>query len=133
MPEIHSVEGLADYACQQIERIERMQRELAEQEGAGESPSGHVRARTGVAGAVRDLKIEPGGLRLTPEELGAEVLSAIAAAQQDFARRADDIMGPILNVRPSEEATAALDAGVSRLEALTADLDRIARTRGLTQ
>lgn len=40
-------------------------------------------------------------------------------------------MGPILNARPSEDANSAIEAGMARLESLTAGLDRIARTRGL--
>lgn len=131
MAEIHSVEGLADYAYQQIERIQRMESELAEQIGEGTSKQGHVTAKTGQSGVLKDLKIDNAALRLSPDELTAEVKSAIGAAQADFARRADDIMGPILNVRPSEQANTAIEAGMKRLDALTADLDRIARTRGL--
>jgi DNA-binding protein YbaB len=131
MAEIHSVEGLADYAHQQIERIQRMERELAEQVGEGTSRDGHVKAKTGAAGVLKDLKIDAAAMRLSPEELTAEVRSAISAAQADFARRADDIMGPILHVKPSEHANAAIEQGMQRLDALTADLERLARARGL--
>jgi DNA-binding protein YbaB len=131
MAEIHSVESLADYAYQQIERIQRMERDLAEQVGEGTSRQGHVKAKTGPAGVLKDLKIEPAAMRLSPEELETEVRSAIAEAQSDFARRADDIMGPILHVRPSEQANAAIEAGMRRLDELSANLDRLARSRGL--
>lgn len=131
MAEIHSVESLADYAYQQIERIQRMERELAEQVGEGTSRDGHVKARTGQAGVLKDLKIDAAALRLSPQELEAEVRSAISAAQADFARRADDIMGPILNVKPSEQANASIEAGMRRLDDLTSSLERMARARGL--
>lgn len=131
MADLHSLEGLAQYAQQQVERIEKMQRELAEQVGEGRSRDGHVTARTGAAGSLRDLKIDPAAMRLSVDELTAEVTSAITAAQADFAKRADDIMEPLLNVRPSEDSAIALESRMSRLEAIGDDLDRIARSRGL--
>ncbi len=132
MPEIHSVEGLAAYAAEQIERIERMQREVAQQVGEGTSRQGHVKAKTGIAGAVKDLRIAPSALRLSPEELSAEVTSAIAAAQADYARKADDIMGPILGMRPSEDAASSFESRLGRLQSLQDDVERLARSRGLT-
>lgn len=131
MAEIHSIEGLAEYAHQQIERIERMQQELAAQTGTGTSSQGLVKASTGPSGILRDLEINPDALRLTPAELTDEIKSAIMAAQKDYAVKADDIMGPILGVRPSEDSQQALDAGLSRLDELSADLDRLARERGI--
>jgi DNA-binding protein YbaB len=131
MSEIHSVGGLAEYAHQQIERIERMQRELAEQTGAGTSPRGLVKALTGPSGMLRDLEIGAEAMRLSPAELAAEIKSAITAAQADYGTKADDIMAPILGVRPSQDAQDALEAGISRLDELSADLDRIARQQGI--
>jgi DNA-binding protein YbaB len=131
MAEIHSVEGLAEYAHQQIERIERMQQLLTAQTGTGTSRQGLVTASTGPSGMLRDLEINPDAMRLSPAELTAEIKSAITAAQSDYATKADDIMGPILGVRPSQDAQEALEAGMSRLDELSADLDRIARERGI--
>jgi hypothetical protein len=55
----------------------------------------------------------------------------VTAAQREFAARADEIMAPVLGLRPSEESLDALEAGVSRLDGLVEDLDRLARRGGL--
>jgi DNA-binding protein YbaB len=127
MAEFRDLGDLTEYAHAQIERIARMQRDLAEHAGEGHSPRGYVTARTGPGGALQDLRIEPDARRLPVDELTAELHAAISAAQHDFARRADEIMAPILDTRPSEQAAAALEAGMSRLDALAADLEHLAR------
>lgn len=132
MPEIRSLTDLAEYAHDQIDRIERMQRDLADYAGEGGSPRGHVRARTGPGGQLLDLHIESGALRLPADEVAAEVSAAITEAQRAYARRADEIIAPVLGMRPSEQAVDALEHGMSRLDALTADLERLAQRRGLT-
>jgi DNA-binding protein YbaB len=131
MTEIRNLEGLAEYAHEQIERIERMQRDLAQYAGEGTSPGGHVYARTGPGGALLDLRVEPSALRLSADEVADEVRAAIGTAQQEYARRADDIMAPVLGLRPSEQAVDALEQGMSRLDALTADLERLTHDRRL--
>ena len=131
MPEIRSLTDLAEYAQDQLDRIARMQRELADCAGEGESPRRLVRARTGPGGALLDLRLHPDVLHLSTDGAAAEITAAIAAAQRDFGARADEIMAPILAVRPSEESTAAIEQGVRRLDALTADLERLAHRHGL--
>jgi DNA-binding protein YbaB len=129
MTEIRNLTDLAEYAQDQIDRITRMQRDLADHEGEGESPRGLVRARTGPGGALRDLHLTPDVLRLSPDEASAEITAAITAAQQDYATRADAIMQPVLGMKPSEQSTDVFDAGMQRLDALTADLDRLVQRR----
>jgi DNA-binding protein YbaB len=131
VPEIRGLEDLAEYAEQQIRQLGRMQADLAAQAGQGESPRGYVRARTGPGGLLQELRIDPTGLRLSAEELEAEVTAAITAAQRQYTERADDIMAPVLGMRPSEQALAQLEEGVAKLDELAADLDRVARERGL--
>jgi DNA-binding protein YbaB len=122
---------LAEYAHNQIERIGRMQHDLAEYVGQGQSPRGYVRAQTGPGGALQDLRIEPDALRLPADDVAAEVSAAVGAAQRDYAHRADEIMTPVLGMRPSEQTADALEAGMSRLDSLTADLERLAHDRNL--
>ncbi|SDZ36607.1 Conserved DNA-binding protein YbaB [Micromonospora pattaloongensis] len=131
MSELRDLSDLADYAHRQIERIQRMQQDIAAEYGEGRSPRGLVRARTGPGGALLQLRIDPAGLRLTADELEAEVTAAVTAAQQQFAARADEIMAPVLGLRPSEQAVNELEAGMNRLDALGDDLERLARRRGL--
>lgn len=132
MPDIRNLDELAEYAQRQVERIQHMQQDLAEQVGAGRSPRGLVRARTGPGGELKELRIDPDALRLPADEVAAEVTAAVTAAQREFAARADEIMAPVLGLRPSQESLDALEAGVSRLDALADDLDRVARRGGLT-
>jgi hypothetical protein len=77
------------------------------------------------------LRIDPAGLRLPATDLEAEVTAAVSAAQRQFAERADEIMAPVLGMRPSEQSVDALEAGMNRLDALGDDLERLARRRGL--
>jgi len=131
MAEIRNLDELAAYAQEQIARITQMQQQLTEQTGAGESPSGAVRARTGPGGRLLDLELSASALRMSPEDASAEIVAAVTAAQADYATRADRIMEPVLAMRPSEQATDALDAGMRRLDELTADLERLAARREL--
>jgi DNA-binding protein YbaB len=129
--EIRNLDDLAAYAQDQVERITRMQQQLAEYEGEGESPGRLVRARTGPGGRLVDLRLDPDVLRMSPEGAAGEITAAVTAAQRDYASRADDIMAPVLAMRPSEETADLLDRGMRRLDALTDDLERLARSRGL--
>lgn len=131
MPDIRNLDELAAYAQEQVARITQMQQQLTEQTGSGESPGGSVRARTGPGGRLLDLELTPGTLRMSPEDAAAEIVAAVTAAQTDYATRADQIMEPVLALRPSEQATEALDAGMRRIDELTADLERLAARRDL--
>jgi DNA-binding protein YbaB len=129
--EIRNFEDLAEYAEQQVRQLGKMQADLAEHAGTGESPRRYVRARTGPGGLLQELRIDPNALRLSAEELEAEVTAAVTAAQRAYTERADDIMAPVLGMRPSDHALDQLEEGMAKLDALAADLDRIARKRGL--
>lgn len=132
MDDFDSLADLARYAQWQVDRIEQMQAELAEQSGEGVSDRGYVRARTGPGGALLDLSIDPAAQRLSNEELVAEIRGAVSAAQRRFTELADEIMAPVLGMRPSEQSSAAFERGLSRLDALSDDLDRLGRRYGLT-
>lgn len=132
MTEIRSLSDLAEYAHDQVQRITTMQQDLAACHGEARSPRGYVLARTGPGGALLELRLEPDANRLPVEDLAAEVTAAVTAAQQEYGRRADTIMSGVLGLRPSEQAADALEAGMSRLEALGADLERLGRSRNLT-
>jgi DNA-binding protein YbaB len=129
MVEIRNLTDLAEYAQDQIERITRMQQQLNDYVGEGESPRRHVRARTGPGGRLIDLNIASDALRLTTDDLTSEVTAAITAAQADYATRTDDIMAPVLAMRPSEQTAEAFEQGMQRLDALTVDLERLAQGR----
>ena len=99
MPDIRNLEDLAEYAHQQVARIQRMQDDLADQYGTAESPRGYVRARTGPGGGLQELRIDPGAMRLSAEDVAAEVTAAITAAQREYADRANEIIAPVLASR----------------------------------
>ncbi|SCL39836.1 Conserved DNA-binding protein YbaB [Micromonospora pallida] len=129
MADIRNLTDLAYYAQQQIEQIQRMQQDLAEQYGEGVSPSGLVAARTGPGGLLVDLRLDPNARRLPTEELAEEIVAAVTTAQREFAARADEIMAPLLAMRPSEQTVTELEAGMSRLEELSDTVARLARER----
>jgi DNA-binding protein YbaB len=129
--DINSLGELVEYAQRQVERLTEMQAHLAEQYAEARSPRGHVRARTGPGGALQELHIAPDALRLAADELAAEVTAAVTTAQREYAERADEIMAPLLHQRPTEQSMASVEAGMSRLEAIADDLERIAERRGL--
>lgn len=131
MTHIRSLDDLAEYAHDQVQRITRMQQQLNDYVGEAGSPRRYVQARTGPGGRLLDLHIAPEALRLPADDLTAEITHAITAAQADYASRADDIMQPVLAMRPSEQSIDALDHGMQRLDALTADLERLAQRRNL--
>jgi len=131
MTEIRNLDDLAAYAQEQVERITRMQQQLAEYEGAGESAGGLVRARTGPGGRLVGLRLDPEVMRMSPDAAAEEITAAVTAAQRDYASRADDIMAPVLAMRPGDETADLLDRGMRRLDALTDDLERLARRHGL--
>ena len=55
MTEIHTLTDLAAYAQEQVERLARMQEDLAVCAGEGESPGGLVSARNG-SGASPEVR-----------------------------------------------------------------------------
>jgi DNA-binding protein YbaB len=95
------LDALAEHAQRQVDRIAHMQADLAEATATASSRSGRVQARTGPGGAVLGLRIEPAGMRLSPEELAAEVTEAITAAHRSYGALAAEIMTPVLGIRPS--------------------------------
>ncbi len=129
--EIRNLDDLAEYAERQVRQLEKMQSDLAAQTGEARSPRGYVRAQTGPGGVLRELRIDPTALRLSAEEVAAEVTAAITAAQRQLAERADDIMAPVLGVRPSEQSLDRVEEGMAKLDSLATDLERLARQRGL--
>lgn len=131
MTQIRNLTDLAEYAQDQLDRISRMQRELADHVGEGESPGRTVRARTGPGGGLLELRLTPETLRMNTDDAAAEITAAITAAQRDYATRADEIMSPVLAMRPSEQSTDAFDQGMQRLDALTADLERLTQRRDM--
>jgi hypothetical protein len=124
--EIHTLTQLAAYAQEQVERLTRMQQDLAACIGEGESPGGLVSARTGPGGRLLDLRLNPDAMRLSTQDAAAEITAAVLAAQTDYASRADDILQPVLAMRPSQQSTEAIDQGMRRLDELAADLERLA-------
>jgi DNA-binding protein YbaB len=95
------LDALTEHAQHQVDRIAHMQADLDEATAAASSRSGRVHVRTGPAGAVLHLRIEPDAMRLSPEELAAEVTEAITAAQRSYGALADEIMTPVLGIRTS--------------------------------
>ncbi|MFI6736844.1 YbaB/EbfC family nucleoid-associated protein [Nonomuraea sp. NPDC050451] len=111
-----SMEEDRDYLDRLLTQAETMMRSLAGARarlgritGTGEAAGGLVSAVADGHGRVRELVVDPRGMRLGAEALGRELGEAMRAAQRDAERQVHDLM-------------AELDAQTPRLpEALGAD------------
>ncbi|MEV0827107.1 YbaB/EbfC family nucleoid-associated protein [Nonomuraea rubra] len=85
-----------DEAAQQGERmlawLETAREELEQVIGAGESPSGQVRARVDPNGRVLDVAYGARALRMGSLELADETLAAVRVAGADAERQIHDLM-----------------------------------------
>jgi DNA-binding protein YbaB len=85
-----------DEAARQGERmlawLETAREELDQVIGAGESPSGQVRARVDANGRVIEVAYGPRALRMGSMELADETLAAVRAASADAERQTHDLM-----------------------------------------
>ncbi|RSN14681.1 hypothetical protein DMB42_09425 [Nonomuraea sp. WAC 01424] len=68
--------------------------ELSLVTGQGESRSGVVTARVAADGRLEGLRLSPRASRLELDELTAEIVQAVRAAQDDQARRLADVVPP---------------------------------------
>ncbi|MCY1143271.1 YbaB/EbfC family nucleoid-associated protein [Actinoplanes sp. Pm04-4] len=124
MPPFRDFQDLAAYAQEQLDRVGRMQADMAAAAGEGVSPQRYARARTGPGGKLLELRLDPDAQSLSLAELTDEVVAAVNAAQADYATQTDAIMAPLLESRPTGDT---IDDGLRRLDALTDDLDRLMR------
>lgn len=124
MPPFRDFQDLAAYAQEQLDRVGRMQADMAAAAGEGVSPQRYARARTGPGGKLLELRLDPDAQSLSLAELTDEVVAAVNAAQADYATQTDAIMAPLLESRPTGDS---IDDGLRRLDALTDDLDRLMR------
>ncbi|MEO3874418.1 YbaB/EbfC family nucleoid-associated protein [Nonomuraea sp. B12E4] len=75
-----------------IHDLRQAKHTIGEIESTGEAADGMIRATADGGGSIRKLKINPRALRLDTVALGREVTRAIQAAQEDSARRAQEIL-----------------------------------------
>jgi DNA-binding protein YbaB len=124
--ELSNLDGLAGYAMQQVEKLRRMQEQMGELTGEGRSADGLVVARTGAGGRILDLRVDETVLRSGAARVSADVTAAVTAAQQAYARQADDLMAGEMGVRPSDP-DPSFDRGVARIDELTDQLEDLTR------
>jgi DNA-binding protein YbaB len=124
--ELSNLDGLAGYAMQQVDKLRQMQERMGELTGEGRSPDGLVVVRTGPGGQILDLRIDDAALRSGSARLSADVTAAVSAAQEAYARKADDLMADEMGVRPSDP-DASFDRGMARLDELTDQLEDLTR------
>src|SRR5262245_37121004 len=100
--ELSKLDGLAGYAMQQVEKLRQVQEQMGELTGEGRSSDGLVVVRTGAGGRILDLHIDETVLRSGAARVTADVTAAVTAAQEAYARQADDLMADGMGVRPSD-------------------------------
>lgn len=126
MSELSNLDGLANYALQQVEKLRQVQERMGELTGEGRSADGLVVARTGPGGRILELKIDEAALRSGAARVSASVTAAVSAAQEAYAGQADDLMADGMGVRPSDPSRS-FDRGMARLDELTDQLEDMTR------
>jgi DNA-binding protein YbaB len=124
--ELSNLDAVAGYALRQVEMLHQMQERMGELTGEGRSADGYVVVRTGAGGRILDLRIDEAALRSGTARLSADVTAAVSAAQEAYARQADDLMADEMGVRPSDPDTS-FDRGMARLDELTDQLEDLTR------
>lgn len=88
-----------------------MQERIAEIQNTATSPDGNVTVVAGAGGAVTDLRLSPGAMRLDHSQLAATILStmrqAVAGAVQQQAGIVDDTFGDAFGLNTSEQVREA--------------------------
>lgn len=126
MSGLSNLDGLAGYALQQVEKLRQMQERMGELTGEGRTPDGLVVARTGAGGRILDLRVDEEVLRSGAAAVSDAVKTAVSAAQEAYARQADDLMADGMGVRPSDP-DPSFDRGMARLDELTDQLEDMTR------
>lgn len=126
MGELSNLDGLAGYAMQQVEKLRQMQERMGELTGEGRSADGLVVARTGAGGRILELRIDETALRSGSARISADVTAAVSAAQEAYARQADDLMADEMGVRPSDP-DSSFERGIARIDELTDQLEDMTR------
>lgn len=126
MAGLNNLDDLAHYALAQVDRLRQAQEQLEQVSAQGRSPDGLVVARTGAGGRLIELHIDDAALRGGADRVGASVTAAVSAAQAEYARQADEIMGGELGMRPTEGGSD-YDRGLARIDELTDQLEDLTR------
>lgn len=126
MSGLSNLDGLAGYALQQVEKLRQMQERMGELTGEGRSLNGLVVARTGDGGRILELSIDEAVLRSGTAAVSDAVTAAVSAAQEAYARQADDLMADGMGVRPSDP-DPSFERGMARLDELTDQLEDMTR------
>jgi len=82
-----TAEQLLDAAAERLAALERARREIATISELGESDGGEVQAVVDGAGALLDLRLAPGTVRMPPDALAALIVQAAARAAERATRR----------------------------------------------
>jgi hypothetical protein len=100
-PDLDYLEHLQQEGIRIIQQIGSAQARLRAMRGSGEGDRRLARAVAGRRGALEELHFEARIMRLSPEELGKEVSTAIRRAQEDAERQTQEIMGEVYEMTES--------------------------------
>ncbi|PUA81265.1 YbaB/EbfC family nucleoid-associated protein [Nocardioides currus] len=99
------LDDLHTHDARQLERIARLQADLAEVYGEGHTAHGRVHVRVNAAGRPTALTLEPTATSLPATELAAAILRAVDQAAGDAAARVASLLGDLV---PADEVDAML-------------------------
>lgn len=108
-------------AAQRIDQVIAAQEAMSRVRGEARSPRGEVIAASGPTGAPTSLELSEAALELRPAELAAMIVSTQQQAAAVAARRAAEVLAPIVG---SEQADAMLSARLT-----PAKVDELRRER----
>lgn len=101
---------LRNDSINQLEKIQQMQRDLAEVSGEAEAARGLVKVRVTPAGMPTRLHLDPEATRLPADELSAAILAAIGDATVKASEQMRAIVGTVI---PADDLDAMMRGTVS--------------------
>ncbi|MEU0480969.1 YbaB/EbfC family nucleoid-associated protein [Streptosporangium sp. NPDC006013] len=127
------LDRLVEDAEQVRYRAEVARRELDEVTGEGESANGRVRARTGAAGLLLEVRLDPRVMEMGSQDLAEEVTLAVRRAQQDGDYKREQVLRDVLGpsglsteelTDPFKEISDAFGRSMDEREARVRDVGR---------
>ncbi|WP_146103511.1 YbaB/EbfC family nucleoid-associated protein [Nonomuraea solani] len=114
------LERITTRAEEMLARAEELKSEIDVVAGRGEAADGQVRVTAGASGRLLDVVLAPRAMRLDSVRLAEAVLRAAQEAQDDVARRVDEMMERTLGGTdvPEERFADVLESLESDLRAI---------------
>ena len=116
------LERITARAEEMLARVDELRSEIDVAVGRGEAADGQVRVTAGASGRLMEVVLAPRAMRLDSQKLADAVLEAAQRAQDDVARKVDEVIAGTLGAaKPGEELLE--DGFSSVLESFEASME----------